>query len=181
MSTLKTIMVGLTLVLISQCSSEEIKLPELDKIDISLDMLDSNNESKRVFKYGEKMIFALNVKNQNDDAISYTYTDVVCDNPILGFTVTDSNGVTVGDFLPDSGELNCTLELVVIELTSSQILNYKKSWLEPVLENNGDTTYNKTLDVGTYNFNCSFSMKNWGDGDEENRDVDLEMSFEVVE
>jgi hypothetical protein len=178
MNTYKTILVGLTLILLTQCTSEEINLPRLDKVDISLDLLDSNNESKRVFKYGEEMVLAINLKNQNEDAIRFTYSKITCHDPILDIKVTDKNDIIVGDFLPDTGSYACTLELIINELNNSEELHHNEQWQSPVTNSVGDTFINKKLEVGSYTFSSSFSIQNYDQT--ESRDVDLELSFEVV-
>ncbi len=132
------IILGSIIILIfSQCNKD--KLYAISDLEIHIDLVDTNNNSTRIFNSGEDMVFKYFEKNKSGAVIKYERTPTPC--PVFNFKVYDENDNYIGDAIPPR-HYCATWGWEDLKIDPTELKTYEINWFMD--------TANIVLPVGNY-------------------------------
>ena len=129
----KIIALSLILLILS-CEKDNLK--SINDLEVHIDLLDDNNNSSRIFSYGEDLVFKYSEMNNTTDTIYYYGTHC----PTFQFKVYDESDNLIGDAIPSNW--GCTAILLLLNIGPKETKVSEINWFN-------DTT-NAPLPIGRY-------------------------------
>ena len=131
---MKKIIALCLMLLILSCEKDNLR--SVNDLEVKIDLIDPNNNSTRLFSYGEDLIFKYSETNNTTDTIYYCGTHC----PTFHFKVYDDSDKLIGDAIPDNW--GCTAILLLLNIGPKKTNISEISWF--------NDTMNTPLPIGRY-------------------------------